>query len=276
MFDFPGTPSLNKRLSLAVTLLDTLLNLHTSGWLHKELQSDNIIFIRNSDCDIDDGLTSNLSSYSVFVSGYVYSRLDNPDEVTESMRSEAEADLYRHPFLLTESRKSYSKTLDIFSVGCTLLEIGLWSSLRQILENHSTIVSRTSLLSVPNRPRVQLAQSRSSSSAQNHGVNIEQAGGSSLDLMKLKQELLLSPLRIATGQTNRQNNSFQDSTPSIADRSIIMRSLEAAMGTRYTKIVEECLTAGDLINDGNADEHEFALELEMKARDTVQDILKAI
>lgn len=277
MFDISGTPSLNKRLSLAATLLDTLLNLHTSGWLHKELQSDNIIFIRKATCDMsDDSCSGDISTYSVFISGYVYSRLDNPDEQTESMKTQTEADLYRHPFLLSEVRKSYSKSLDIFSVGCTLLEIGLWSSLRQILESHATTVSRISLVSLPNKARGQLAYSCPRFSAKAHGLNSEQHGGSNLDLMKLKHDLLLSPLKKATGRPYQQNTMLQSSTLSAADRSVIMQSLEAAMGTRYTRIVEDCLSAGQFVRESNASENEFSLELESRARDTVRDILKAI
>jgi hypothetical protein len=270
MLDCSSTPSLNTRLSLAVTLLDTLLNLHTSGWLHKELRSDNIIFIRKAECDEDNTITGDLSNYSIFISGYVYSRLDDPEEQTESMQSEVEADLYRHPSLLRESRQPYSKSLDIFSVGCTLLEIGLWSSLRQVLENHSTTDSRASLPSLPDRSikhSIQVTEDNTDS---------EQKGASNSDLMKLKHDLLLSPLDSATKQSQMQYVTMEKSTPPAAKRSMMMRPLEAAMGKRYTRVVEECLSAANTIQETKVDEHEFALELEMGARDTVRDILKAV
>ena len=64
--------------------------------------------------------------------------------------------------------------------------------------------------------------------------------------------------------------------PAAAKRSIVMASLEAAMGRRYTNIVEEFLAADDKVKETEANEHEFALSLEMRARDTIQDIAAAI
>ena len=53
-------PSLNTRLSFAITLLETLLTLHTAGWLHKELRSDNIYLIRAKG-PVDDASKNDLS-----------------------------------------------------------------------------------------------------------------------------------------------------------------------------------------------------------------------
>lgn len=55
-----------------------------------------------------------------------------------------------------------------------------------------------------------------------------------------------------------------------------MSSLEAAMGKRYTSIVAEFLVAGNMIEDTNFDEHEYALCLEMSARDIVRAIAEAM
>lgn len=41
-------PALNECLMLAIVLIETVLQLHTSGWLHKGIRSDNILFPRNS------------------------------------------------------------------------------------------------------------------------------------------------------------------------------------------------------------------------------------
>ncbi|KAI6824852.1 hypothetical protein KC340_g4768 [Hortaea werneckii] len=50
-------PSLNFRLRMAVILLENLLNLHTSGWLHKEFRSENILLIGPSNGFKDIGAT---------------------------------------------------------------------------------------------------------------------------------------------------------------------------------------------------------------------------
>ena len=265
MLDQSTTPSLNERLSLAVTLLDTLLNLHTSGWLHKELRSDNIILMRRED---DEGAARNdLSTYSIYIVGYVYSRLDSPGEMTEPLKSEPEADLYRHPSLLSGSRQPYHKSLDIFSVGCALLEIGLWSSLAQILQHHSTIHLESDTPSLPERPKSEPAPARSNPLGEAHDRDYRPGTSEApLDLMGLKHELLLSHLGIQSSRLEKRT----------ASRSMIMGSLEAAMGRRYTAIVEEFLTADNKIREAKYDEHEFALNLEMTARDTVQAIVEAM
>ena len=146
VLDQNRTPSLNMRLSLSVVLVENLLNLHTSGWLHKAFRSDNVLLVRDANHN-DESLAEELSAYAVYIAGYIHSRADSPGELTEPLKSELEADLYRHPRMLGNARQPYHKSLDIFAIGCTLLEIGLWSSLQQIFEYHSTILSDTSATS---------------------------------------------------------------------------------------------------------------------------------
>lgn len=150
MLDQISTPSLNIRLSISLTLVENLLNIHTYGWLHKEIRFENVIFIRNKG-HLHENVNEELSQYSIFVAGYIHSRVDGPGEMTEPLKSELEADLYRHPSLLSHARQPYRKSLDIFAVGCTLLEIGLWSSLQEILEHHSKISSNIVPSSLPVR-----------------------------------------------------------------------------------------------------------------------------
>ena len=78
----------------------------------------------------------------MYAAGYVHAPADDPGEVIKSLKSELEADLYRHPLSMGRSRLSFRKSFDIFSVGCMLLDIELWSSLRQILERHSAWLCR--------------------------------------------------------------------------------------------------------------------------------------
>ena len=40
-------PELNERISLALALTETLQQLHTSGWLHKGIRSENVLFFSN-------------------------------------------------------------------------------------------------------------------------------------------------------------------------------------------------------------------------------------
>lgn len=282
-------PSLNERLSISVTLLETLLNLHTSGWLHKELRSENIIFIRKADGVGDDDV--DLSTYSTYVAGYVYARADDPGEMTEPLKSDLEADLYRHPLSLGSSRLSFRKSFDIFSVGCTLLEIGLWSNLRQILEQHSERLLPLGLQTEQQRRSLQKSSTFSSTSTSasilgRPADNDDEKGDNdkegdtirpSLDLMRLRYQLLLSQLPVQNGSGTKSN--FQETALRPRNRGKILRSLEAATGNMYTSIVEELLStkvASCTGKEADFDEHEYALDLEIKARDTIQAIANAI
>lgn len=293
MFDHSLTaPSLNERLSISVTLLETLLNLHTSGWLHKELRSENIIFIPKADGVGGDNV--DLSTHSMYVAGYVYARADDPGEMTEPLASELEADLYRHPSSLGSLRPSFCKSFDIFSVGCTLLEIGLWSSLRQILERHS---AQQLPLGLPIQQQPRSLQKSSTFSSTSTGTTVvgcpdEEKGDEeqeeeedhdddsirpSLNLLRLRYQLLLSQLpdKNASGtKTNRQETALRP-----RNRCKILQSLEAATGNLYTSIVEELLSikvASCTGKEADFSEHEYALDLEIMARDTIQAIANAI
>ncbi|KFY56586.1 hypothetical protein V496_06682 [Pseudogymnoascus sp. VKM F-4515 (FW-2607)] len=121
-------PSLNDRLSLGAALAETVLQLHTSGWLHKGIRSDNVIFCREN---LHNWKADSLSP--VYLGGYEYARADNPLDITEAPSSQKETDIYRHPALTSGSHSSYKKQYDLYALGCVLLEIGLWCSLQSIL-----------------------------------------------------------------------------------------------------------------------------------------------
>jgi hypothetical protein len=248
-------PSLNERLSISIMLLEALLNLHTSGWLHKDLRSDNIIFIQKYRPREDKRL--DLASYSLYIAGYVCSRADQPDEMTEPFYSEAENDLYRHPHLLGPTKKPFCKAFDMFTVGCTLIEIALWSSLTDILKQHADFpltirhsewaMGGTTPLNDVNRVS---------------NVHNDRADLRSVDHMELRDKLLLSCLN-------------KSSVLDISKKGPILRALATAVGRRYASVVEDLLEAA--CHDSNGiDEHEYALEVEVRARNALQEVLDII
>lgn len=226
MFELPA-PSFNMKMMVAITILETMLGVHTSGWLHKEVRSENIIMMRRRDNSV---VNDDISSWSVFVTGFVYSRLDRPDEMTEPLIPEYEADLYRHPALLTDAYRPYRKAFDVFSVGCTLLEIGLWKPLHEILALHA-----------PPRETIIGSWSPTEEHFRSHSLNT------------LKRELLCSYTPC---------ESLDQSAASPATNQVL-RSLQSVTGKRYTAIVRELLAS---CNAPETNENERILELEIKAR----------
>jgi hypothetical protein len=211
LLDETGPPSLNLRVSFAITLLETLLQIHTSGWLHKEFRSDNVIFLRDTFDHVDDFLCAPMR-----VTGYAYARADQPHEPTEPLQSEVELDLYRHPRCLGHARELFRRAFDIFSVGCILLEIGLWCSLSSLFRRES-----------------------------GHGAGSELQ---TPDLLRIRREMLFSPgsekahgvrRKPVTGATRRERRD-------------VFGRLQASMGRGYSEVVRALIKTPDLEDKAHA------------------------
>lgn len=121
-------PSLNERLKIAQALAETVLQLHTSGWLHKGIRPDNILFV-----DAEGQGWEAQTAKGPYLAGYEYARPSNA--VTETVPSQPDNDLYRHPSAQGPARSGFRMSFDLFATGCVLLEIALWANLKDILES---------------------------------------------------------------------------------------------------------------------------------------------
>ena len=268
-------PSLNVRVSCAIVLLETILQLHTAGWLHKELRSENILTLgcmANPDPDEQPQDNNDVSS-NMYVGGYVYARADDPQEFTEPARSEVESELYRHPASLGTIRRTYRKSFDIFSIGCIMLELGFWSSLSDILSGH-VLVGRTrgsithpsGDISDPNQTNTTPSRSPAQHST---GSNSFPTRSNSLDLIRLRQELL--------DQVRSKPNS-SDSKSKSPPIPPIVEMLEAQTGRTYASVVMDCLRVDDLLQTcgasigGQID----ALEFEQKALERLRRLVDVL
>ena len=119
---------LNKRLAIGLALAEAVLQLHTAGWLHKDIRPDNVLLFDNiTEKDVQ----------LVFLAGYQVARADNPLEATEDPLSREFSELYRHPAYLDQQRPEYHKGFDLYSLGCVLVELALWEYWPAILWRHS-------------------------------------------------------------------------------------------------------------------------------------------
>lgn len=110
-------PTLADRYQTAYALAMSLAILHTAGWLHKSIRSQNIIFPKSDD--------SVLWSRPYLV-GFEYSRPDQPGAASEKPEESVRLNLYRHLRAQGEPRQTFRKGFDVYSLGIVLLEIGLW------------------------------------------------------------------------------------------------------------------------------------------------------
>lgn len=271
-------PSLNLRLNYAITLMETLLQLHTAGWLHKELRSDNVLFIRRPTLDLNVQLSDEDMLLSpMYIAGYVYARLDNPHELTEPTESGSENDLYRHPMSMGNSKRSFRKSFDIFSVGCILLELGLWRALPDILRSESEsnisrrdshqeddlaafrrqasfrtssstlaqLSPRSSATSFMRRNSDHMSDKRSPVLKMRSSiVSIEEEDTAPVsprldyDLLELRHQFLLSSLH----HVDPNNNQDEVSTGRYSVSGGILKLLEGRMGAGYARLVHSFLS----------------------------------
>lgn len=130
LYDSLRKPSLNERSQIALAIVETILQLHTSGWLHKGIRSGNILFLDMGDFKWDAG-----KAIGPYLAGYDYARPDNGQ--TEATPARPELEIYRHPHAQGPSGSNFRKNFDLFALGCVLLEIGLWTNLQTILGKSS-------------------------------------------------------------------------------------------------------------------------------------------
>ena len=124
-------PPLEQRFQLATKLVKTLYNFHCANWLHRELSSHKILFANVA----KDRLEPNLSE--PFLLGFSHARLEDHESMSSELHVHTtdDATLYEHPYLLSSApnqRPRYCRAFDVYSLGCVLLEIGLWRRLKEL------------------------------------------------------------------------------------------------------------------------------------------------
>ncbi|RYO75494.1 hypothetical protein DL764_010377 [Monosporascus ibericus] len=124
-------PDLDDRYRLAWALAASLLEFHTVGWMHKSLNSSNIVFFpeESGDSDADSQRHRSQLIREPFLVGLNHSRPDDPTEFTTGA-AESELRHYQHPTYLKEGR-GYRLEYDYYSLGIILLEIGFWMPLAE-------------------------------------------------------------------------------------------------------------------------------------------------
>ncbi|KAN0071595.1 hypothetical protein V8E54_010191 [Elaphomyces granulatus] len=114
-------PSLGDRFELAKALVSTVFEFHNLGWMHKNLQSKNVLFWPETH-----GRQGQVDVKKPYLLGFDISRPGVPGEESEKPMSNAEDDLYRHPGYKGHDPHPFIPPYDIYSLGLLLFEIGMW------------------------------------------------------------------------------------------------------------------------------------------------------
>ncbi|KAI1459631.1 prion-inhibition and propagation-domain-containing protein [Annulohypoxylon moriforme] len=136
-------PSLTDRVHLALSIARLVQNFHRSGWLHKSLRSQNILFFPKAD--------GSISLEDPFLAGFTFARFGSPTEISEQPSANPKFDIYRHPHALGDPTMSFNSTMDVYSLGTVMLEVAEWRALQYLVDSVVNV-------GVENVPLTQLAK----------------------------------------------------------------------------------------------------------------------
>jgi hypothetical protein len=118
-------PTLAERFNIAVTIAQSILEFHSSNWLHKAVCSSNVLFFKEKRGD-------RFVFSEPFVSGFEFARPDSAKDKTLDTFGGVDFDVFCHPNLVqtiengNTGKPRYQRQYDIHGLGMTLLEIGCW------------------------------------------------------------------------------------------------------------------------------------------------------
>ena len=128
--------SLGYRFWLAKALVESVIAMHASGWLHKNIQPSSVLFFPVGSNEGEDSKAKRELDWNrMYLMGCQYSR---PSDTTpfipkaNYMTSRANSSIsetYQHPDKLQDPKRQFRHAYDVYSLGIVLLEIGLWESL---------------------------------------------------------------------------------------------------------------------------------------------------
>ncbi|KAK0734632.1 hypothetical protein B0T26DRAFT_746510 [Lasiosphaeria miniovina] len=144
-------PRLEARIALASAICTTFSELYTSGWLHKGVRSDNILFRTSSLDPLLPSTTGGNQSplprqdspshmatllQSFLVAGFDYSRQESEGATIDKAKTSGNVAvaMYRHPNYQGDAAQGYNVQHDMYSLGLVLVEIALWMLISSFLD----------------------------------------------------------------------------------------------------------------------------------------------
>ncbi|KAL8688393.1 MAG: hypothetical protein Q9218_005684 [Villophora microphyllina] len=119
--------SLSNRFQLASDLAKIIGTFHMFDWIVKRFDSLSVRF-----CTLVGNESPELSK--AYLTGFEYVRPVSGSTSGPMLDMNEQGALYRHPDLQAEPNIELSKIRDLYSLGVVLLEIGLWTTARQLVQ----------------------------------------------------------------------------------------------------------------------------------------------
>ncbi|KAF5552672.1 hypothetical protein FMEXI_2823 [Fusarium mexicanum] len=122
--------SLGHRFFMAYALATTILNVHGSGWVHKDISSHGVtVFPLKT--SLVSGFNGMDFDHTPYLTGWGFARPELGG--TELLQDfEVEPNFYRHPARQGNPGSAFTKEHDIYALGVVLLEIGLWKTISEL------------------------------------------------------------------------------------------------------------------------------------------------
>ncbi|KAK6353508.1 hypothetical protein TWF696_005471 [Orbilia brochopaga] len=154
LYDYinPATvPSLGDRFHVAWSLASTVFNIHTSGWVHKNIQSRGIL-ISSANQASGKRPTPYLVGWTAarprtrqlglvsLAAGQLRMQMEKKQSQPPAVPLESQ--LYMHGDRYGGTTRGYECKHDIYSLGVVLLEIGLWEPMGKIFEDGCKLAKR--------------------------------------------------------------------------------------------------------------------------------------
>ncbi|KAI8941752.1 hypothetical protein NX059_002956 [Plenodomus lindquistii] len=125
-------PTLEERLTMAYNIAKAVEQWHRVDWVHQSISSHNIIFLKPE----MEGYSHRWDFKAPLLHGFDFARPNAKPSVGRYVEN-IELDIYRHPDRQGEVRDGHTKEHDLYSLGIVLLEIGLWRSCRDMVEQRA-------------------------------------------------------------------------------------------------------------------------------------------
>lgn len=133
-----ATPPLEDRFRLAFTLALTFSNIHGDDFVHKDVNSSNILVFRKNKRQSANSRALQFALRSPVICSFdLFSEYD-----IEPPSTMPPLNIYRHPEdpkFTGEKDKEYGPQFDLYSLGLILLEVGLWQPLADLWKAKYTL-----------------------------------------------------------------------------------------------------------------------------------------
>ncbi|KAH7043992.1 hypothetical protein B0J12DRAFT_712263 [Macrophomina phaseolina] len=134
----PNIPALEKRFRVALNLVLSFSKLHASGFLHKDVNSSNVLLFRKPK---PQGHSANSKQPQYELQSPYICSFDLFSEFNVEIQSSG-TNIYRHPHdpsTQLPAQSAYCTAFDMYGLALILLEIGLWIPLSDIFKAKYTL-----------------------------------------------------------------------------------------------------------------------------------------